>query len=214
MNYAVNVLTEPTQEPVSLSEAKLHLRVPTDHEDVNISGIYLPAARRRVEAELGRQLMTATLTLTLDAFPPGTCPMPIPMAPLQSITSIIYRDIAGTETTMPAEDYVVDSRSEPGRVMPSDGVTWPSVKDRVVGSTVLVTFVAGYGPNESDVPAPIRQAILLLLGHYYYHREEVVMGVNTSVLPRAVSDLLASQSIGDEFENYSGRDAYRYGGSY
>lgn len=204
-NYAIKVTTEPTEEPVSLEDAKKHLRVPTNNEDANISGIYIPAARRRIEAELGRALINTTFEYSLDAFPRSSLPINLPRNPVQSVTSIVYIASDGTETTMDAADYVLDSSSEPGRIHPVYATTWPHVRRRTNGQTVNVTFVAGYGTDRTNVPAGIREAMLLLIGHYYYHREAVAMGTTAAELPRAVGDLLASHSYGDEFVDYGGR---------
>lgn len=202
MPYSVSTVVEPECEPISLEEAKSHIRNPLNNEDANIQNIYIPTARKRIEAELGRQLITATLELSLDCFPGGVQPILIPRSPLIAINSITYVDSAGQEQTLAGENYVVDLRSEPGRVFPASGKVWPPTKSRVSGSTVQVNFDAGYGSDSSDVPPGLREAMLLLIGHYYYHREEVVMGVVPSVLPRAVTDLITSHSVGDEFTDY------------
>jgi uncharacterized phiE125 gp8 family phage protein len=55
---------------------------------------------------------------------------------------------------------------------------------------VTVTYVAGYGPAGDDVPAAIRHAMLLLIGHWYEHRESVVVGGNPVQVPLAVQALL------------------------
>jgi uncharacterized phiE125 gp8 family phage protein len=180
------------------------LREPFSDEDTNIERIYIPAARERVEVETGRQLMTATKTLTLDGFPRGGDPIYIPTPPLQSVSSVVYVASDGTETTMSTDDYVVDTRSEPGRIFPKWNSTWPSTRQRTESATVLVTFVCGY-TAASLVPSRLREAILLLVGHYYRHREEVIVGVNASPLPRAAEDLMQSHIVGDEFVHYGGR---------
>jgi uncharacterized phiE125 gp8 family phage protein len=56
-------------------------------------------------------------------------------------------------------------------------------------ATVTVRFVAGYGANPGDVPEPLRQAMLLLIGHYYENREAVAAGTLTE-LPFAVASLV------------------------
>jgi len=71
---------------------------------------------------------------------------------------------------MPATDYMVDTISTPGWVIPV--TAWPSTKG--VANAVAVRFVCGFGPEALDVPAPIRHALLLLIGHYYENREQVL----------------------------------------
>lgn len=203
MKYAIKLTTEATEEPITLDAAKEHLRVPTSDEDANIAGIYIPAARQRIEAELGRCLITSTFRLNLDSFPAGTCPIMVPVNPVQSITSIQYITSEGTQT-IAASDYVVNTDTEPCEIHPTWGSIWPTVLKRTESANVSVEFVAGYGASGASVPAAIRQAMLLLVGHYYYHRESVTMG-SASILPEGVANLLAAYNYGDEFTDYGGR---------
>jgi uncharacterized phiE125 gp8 family phage protein len=202
--YSVKTTVEPTVEPVSLQEAKKHLRVPTSNEDVNIDRIYIPAARRQLEAELGRPFINTTYEYGLDSFPGQLMPILLPRNPVQSVTSITYIDTDGVEQTMDTSRYVLDLSSEPARVKPAYSEFWPSIRERTSGQTVKVTFVAGYGSAASDVPPGIKQAMLLLIGHYYYHREAVTP-MNAKVLPRSVDNLIAAHRYGDEFIQYGGK---------
>lgn len=204
MTYSIKTTVEPATEAVTLEDAKQHLRVPGNHEDANIERIYIPAARRRIEAEIGRSLIRTTHRLSLEDFPAGSCPILLPRSPVISVASIAYVDSAGDSQVLSSEDYVVDTDSEPGRILPAWGTSWPTTRGRTAASTVAVTFDAGYGDHPSSVPAGLREAILLLVGHYYYHREEVLVGVNATILPRAVSDLVTSHGYGDEFADYGG----------
>lgn len=203
-SYSIKQAVAPTLEPVSLEEAKKHLRVPTNNEDANIANIYIPAARRRLESELGRQLINATWQFGIDGFPSGLCPIQLPVNPVQSVTSIVYVASDGTETTLGSDDYIVDTNSEPARIKPAWGTAWPATRARTNAQTVLVTFIAGYGTDAASVPAGLREAMFLLIGHYYYHREAVT-AMNAKDLPRAVGDLLQAHSYGDEFVMYGGR---------
>ncbi len=65
---ALTLFTPPTAEPVSLEEAKRHLRVDGNDEDVDILGL-ITAAREQAERHTRRQLLTATWDLKLDRFP-------------------------------------------------------------------------------------------------------------------------------------------------
>ena len=199
--YSVRVTISPDSEPVSLGVAKEHLRTYGDHEDVNIQSTYIPTARQFCEDRTNRQFMTATLELSLDGFPPGCQPILVPRAPLRSVNSIVYQGSDGTETTLPTEDYIVDTRHEPGRIFPAAGKAWPATKHRNAAATVLVEFEAGYG-EAWEVPSGLRAAMLLLIGHYFYHREAVVVGTISSELAMSVDALLEQYSYGDEFLDY------------
>jgi len=51
--------------------------------------------------------------------------------------------------------------------------------------------VAGYGAAASDVPQPLRQAVLLLVAHWFERREPVELGSALETVPMTVGGLLA-----------------------
>jgi len=156
--------SSPGTEPVSLAEAKLHLRVDHDAEDALISALIV-SARTDCEDRLQRSLITTGWEWTLDAF--GDLGY-IPRPPLVSVTSLKYFDAAGTLQTLDPSAYLVDPGGEqPGRLEPV--TQWPFAQDRL--NAVTVAYQAGYGSNAADVPAPIRQWILLAVGDMYANRE-------------------------------------------
>ena len=162
---------DPVAEPVLLEELRDHIR----HEDTEVDLAYLHAvinaARTAVEEQLGRALITQTWRLTLDRFP---CVVRLPRPPLQSVTSIQYVDTDGATQVLSSALYRVDTNSEPARIEPAYGESWPSTRG-VIGA-VTVTFVAGYGDVGAAVPELIRHWIKVLAGTMYEHREEVITG--------------------------------------
>jgi uncharacterized phiE125 gp8 family phage protein len=168
---AVNQTVAPTSEPLTTAEAKAHLKVDTSDEDTLIDA-YVTAARGWCEQYLRRQLITATWELLLEDFYQES--IPLPWAPLQSITSIVYTDSDGVSQTVSSSDYTVDIKSTPGQVYPVYGEYWPT--PRAERNAVTITYVAGYGAA-SAVPEEIRTAIRLLVGHYYEHRGDEGAGV-------------------------------------
>lgn len=188
----LTLVTSPAVEPLTPLQVKDQLRVETGTDDVFIDGL-IAAARQHLDGRdggLNRALITQTWELRLDEFPIhdplGAIRLPYP--PLQSVTSVKYLDLAGVEQTVPAADYVVDTQSRVGRVVLAPDTSWPETRDTI--HAVRIQYVAGYGDAGTDVPAPIRQAMLLLIGHWYEHREEVVPGAMTR-LPVAAEALLA-----------------------
>lgn len=190
---ALKLITAPAAEPVSTSEAKSHLRVDTTADDTYI-GTLITVARQNVESHLRRSLINQTWEVVLDAFPAGVIRLPKP--PLASVTSIKYTDDEGNESTYSSANYVVDSDTEPGRVVLKSGQTWPAVT-LAAANGVRVRYVAGYGAAGSNVPQAIRQAILLVIGSLYENREDVLVaqGVSIGVLPFGVVALLAPYRI-------------------
>lgn len=167
----LRLVTAPAIEPVTLTEVKTHCRVDGTADDTYLTSL-IAVARRHIEAvELGRSLITQTWDYTVDAFPGGVS-LALPRPRLQSIESIKYTDSDGTEYTVDSSTYYADTAAEPGLAVLKYGQSWPSATLRYT-SAVTVRFTAGYGPAASDIPEPIRQAVLLLVAHLYEHREPV-----------------------------------------
>lgn len=185
MQYALRVTTPPTAEPMSLAEAREHLRVDHYEDDGVITGCVL-AARQHIENTTGLALVATTFTMTLDEFP--GLQIELPREPVQSVSAVRYTNDAGVVTTWSSSEYEVDLYSMPPRLRPRDGYSWPSPKD-VLGA-VQIEFVAGYGGVQA-VPQPIMQAMRLLVGHFYENREASVVGTSAVALPFAVDALLA-----------------------
>ena len=184
MNW--RVVTAPAAEPIAVYEAKLHVRVDHDADDAWFAA-QIAAARSYVETRCSRALITQMLEATLDAWP--TVPfLVLPAPPLQAVESITYTDSAGAAAIVPATQYQVLTTHTPGLVGLAYGVGWPTVTLRGWAG-IAVRYVAGYGPTAASVPAAIKQAMLLLIGHWYANREAVAAG-NLGPLPFAVDALL------------------------
>jgi uncharacterized phiE125 gp8 family phage protein len=173
---AFKLITGPTSEPVTLTEAKAHLRVVVTDEDTQITSMIV-AARHAAEHITGRALMPQTWELALDKFPRQ---IDLSRAPLVSIASIKYIDSAGILQTMAEADYLLDSHREPARITPAYGTSWPAT--RYQANAVLVRFVAGY-TDAAAVPQDIKNWMLLRIGMLYENRESVVAGVPIAALP-------------------------------
>lgn len=166
----LKLITAPSLEPVTLAEAKLHLRVDTADEDALISAL-ITAARQRAEHHLQRSLVTQTWERVLDAFPEAEIELGVP--PVQGITSIVYADAQGVTQTISAAAYVLDAVRDPGWVLPASGYAWPATASTV--NAVRVRFTSGYGAP-SAVPESIKAWIKLHIGALYENREAVVSG--------------------------------------
>lgn len=165
----LQLISPPEAEPVSLLEAKLHLRVDGDEDD-NLIESLIPSARQAAETLTGRQLVTARWKYVLDQFP---CAMLwLPKSPLQSVISIEYLDQAGVWQILPDTEYIVDAACEPARIAPNFGKYWPLCLPQI--GAVAVTFDAGYG-TAGQVPEGLKSWIKLRVGSLYAHREEMAM---------------------------------------
>lgn len=177
---------QPTFEPVTTQDAKDWCRISNNSDDV-IVGALIKAARQYTENVTSRLLLTQTVQLTLDEFP--AC-IHIERTPIQSVTLLQYVDGTGTLQTLDPSVYQVDLNSDPVRIMPAYGEVWPTTRSQL--AAVKVTFVAGYGSQPSDVPLPIRQAILLLVASMYDQRSETSDGKEVKTVPFGFTALTSS----------------------
>lgn len=183
---ALVITSAPAVEPVTVSEAKAHLRVDGTAEDTLIGSLIL-TSRLHIEAALGLALMTQSWRLSLDAWPNGR-ELELPLRPLQSLSSVKVVAADGTSETVPSNSYVVDIDGTPPRLVRNGG-SWPQPEKAANG--IEIEFTAGFGDEAADVPAPIRQALLMLIAHWYEHRDPIEVGSRETLIPAAVSDLLA-----------------------
>ena len=134
------VIIAPTAEPLHLAEAKAHLRQTLTEEDTLIVAL-IAAARAHVETFTRLALVTRTLTWRFDAFPARGW-LEFPVAPVRKVNSVKYIDTDGVQQTWSAASYRLDLASEPARLTPAWGETWPFA--RGVVNAVEIECVAGY----------------------------------------------------------------------
>lgn len=159
-------VTDATEEPISLEEAKTHLEETLEDADNDALIEWLiGVARQAAEDRTGRTLLSSTWKLSLDGFP-GV--VELERGPVQSVTWVKYYDSAGTLQTLAGDQYEVDLASTPARIVPAYGVIWPSTRAGKPGA-VQVQFVAGYA-DVAAVPKPILHWIKLALTDLYENR--------------------------------------------
>jgi uncharacterized phiE125 gp8 family phage protein len=180
-------VTDATTEPVSTEEAMLHCRCDAPEETLWMAAA-ITTARQYCEAYTKRQLITGTWSLYLDQFPCDEIQLRV--NPVSSVTSVVYNDASGNSQTLSSTLYRKDIVSEPSRIVPAYGQSWPATRGQI--NDVCVTFVAGYGVA-SSVPRQFKHAILMLVAHWREHPEAVLQGsfVHT---PNGVNSLLDSVS--------------------
>ena len=177
----------PAVEPVSLADAKAHLRIDGSDEDA-LLGSLIVTSRLHVESVTGLALITQSWSYFMDTWPRGPA-VKLPLRPVQSIAAVRIYDRNAVVTTLDPETYLLDGAAAPARLVRQDGVTWPH--PRRVANSIEIAFTAGFGNTAEDVPAPTRQAILLLVAHWYEHRSPFEVGVEPKPAPSIVTDLLA-----------------------
>ena len=166
----LKLITPPAAEPLTLTEVKAHLGITGNEQDAALA-LYLTAVRETTEKVLSRAFMPQVWEQTIDEFP--TAEIQLPKVPVRSIVEVTYNDADGVPQTLDTESYYLDNISEPSWLFPTDD-EWGSISTLDAVNAVRVRFVAGYADLEDEeavaqaaVPAPIKQALLLMLGHTY-----------------------------------------------
>ncbi|HUS97218.1 MAG TPA: head-tail connector protein [Hyphomicrobiaceae bacterium] len=183
---ALQLVVPPLVEPVSLDEAKVHLRVDSTVED-SLIGSLITTSRLHIEAALGMALISQSWRVVLDCWPLGDV-LALPLRPVSAVTEIRVRDQGGATKVVDSVGYAVDLVGAVPRISSRTGY-WPMPGVRMGG--IEIDLAAGYGALASDVPAPIRQALLMLVAHWYEHREPAAVGTEATRIPDTVSSLLA-----------------------
>jgi uncharacterized phiE125 gp8 family phage protein len=184
------LLTPPAIEPVALADAKAFLRVDTGDDD-NVITALIASARAYVEAQTRRALITQTWRLIRDAWPRDGRIAVVP-APLRSIAAARVYDEAGVAQSLDLGAFTTDAAAAPGLIgfppwsMPAPGRA-------LAGIEIDVTL--GYGDAATDVPAPLRQSIELLVAHWYENRGLIALGDTVVVLPMTAAALIAPYRV-------------------
>lgn len=184
------------QLPVTLQDAKAHMRITANDDDIYISYL-IKAARQWVEEYTGRKLITQTVTRYLDDWPDENY-IDLPYGGLQSVTSIKYTDSDGDQSTWSSGDYIVETGSNEarsrGRVVLAYDETYPT--DVLYPSNPIeIIYVCGYGATKGHVPATIRQAIMILVSEWYENREPYHNIPFMGAIPHGVENILMPHCI-------------------
>lgn len=204
MKFVLERVSNPSVEPVTLAEAKLHLRGFTSATDLDAEITQLiVSAREWVEDYTGRALVEQRWKLSLDrrvgnAPGQGYLSIPVPQngygwyqgdmadgvtgwmlrkSPVISIASFVSVDDSGVETAVAAANYRLGDAN----------TKWPLIvpvpASPFSGDVFRVTYRAGYAagvgspdpsPDVTLVPARFKQAILLHV-EAHYDRDEKMM---------------------------------------
>lgn len=187
----VTVSVAPDAAPVSLADVKKHLRVDWTDEDEIIQS-YIDAAVQLLDGptgRLGRGIVTQTWQHVCQR-PERDRRVWLTAQP-NEIVSIRLRGADEAQQSALLADFRVHSDGYQFAVEPVTGKEWPSLACR--WDAIEITFTTGFASDK--VPQPIRQAILLLVGHWYKEREAVT-NAPLREMPFAVEALLDPYKIG------------------
>lgn len=165
------------QEPISLEEAKKHLKLEgvLDDEDDQIQRMIV-AARRLAEGKTNRTITQREIVMQFDGW---GCRMRLIKPPFIEMRSVQYLDADGALQDMDIESYYVLDGSEPAELAFVGGAPLPQLASR--RDVITVRYLAGY--PEGEVPEDIKSWILMQIGSLYAHRESVIAGVSVAPLP-------------------------------
>lgn len=207
MREKTKLITAPTVEPISLEDAKEHVRNESDFtlHDAQLLPRLITAAREYCEDVCSRRFVTQTW----ETYPSGFCgSLAIPFGSLQSVSVFEWTDTAGTAHTWSISGTNllegstvrahIDTVGEPGRIVLAYNNSWPNETLRTV-NPIRIRFTCGYGDSAASVPNAIKQAMLLLIDHWYRNTSDVVSSDDRRAVSvkqaRAVDDLLANYRL-------------------
>lgn len=169
------LVTPPSARPVSLADAKVHLRVDDDAEDALIEG-YIDAAVGHLDGYggiLGRALMRQDWRESA-AFWPASRAVELRLAPVAEILSITARAPGGGVATVPGSDYrLLTGASRPIVLFGVDAVLPPLDG---APDAMTITYRAGYGDEAAALPSALKSAILMMVGDLWRFRDSIAPG--------------------------------------
>ena len=186
LQHRIELVTAPTSEPITITEAKNHMRVEHNDDDLVIANL-INVAVNYVDASgmLGKAMITQTWS---ECFGPHVSTVRLSLGPVQSVSSIQYYDANNVLQTETLSNYYVIGTKGYVTIYPKSGFTWPTVFNRE--DAIKITYVIGYGDTAASVPATIKHALKMLVAHYYENRENELVGVNSKTLPFGIENLL------------------------
>ncbi len=139
------LITPASSEPLTLSEAKLFLRIEHTADDALITRA-ISVARQAAEDYMRLILLAQGYTYQTGEICAVTA---LPVGPAQSISAITATDSEGQESTVNSDQYRL--------TLDGYGVIFGSVPS---ADSITIEFTAAYAASADAVPAMIKQGIL------------------------------------------------------
>lgn len=184
------MLIEETTVPdaaLPVDEFKAHLRVgsgfDTDTLQDEVLQGFLRASMAAIEARTGKMLLERNFSWNLTMWRDVSA-QTLPVAPVQVISGLELVERDGNRLPVDAELYWLEQDQSRPRVR-SVGASLPTIP---TAGSIVVSFDAGFGAAWADIPADLRQAVMLLAAHYYEYRDET--GLSDGCMPFGVTSLI------------------------
>ena len=186
--------TPSTIYPVSLTEAKLHLKVDISTDDALIQNLII-AATHLSEEYTNRFFLNTDVVMTCSDWSDLNALFKSNVTYDYSTNTIKYYapGDGNTFTTWNNLNYNVVIEYQPAQVSIRENKTFPSIQNR--SDAIQITYKSGYGSSATNVPQEIKQAILLTIGNFYSNRSSVVVGRISTELPLNVKWLLNTYKV-------------------
>ena len=194
MNYIV--VTPATVEPLTLEQARRHLRVeafgtPLAHPDDDDIEMSIKTARQWCEQYTQRSFAVQTIEFALDGFPNNE--IKLPLSPIATVDSVKFINSLEIEETVLSGNYYLDVYSMPNWLLLRNNNRWPS--GQAGSNTVKIRVTT----SSQEIPAPVKSAMKLIVGHLYENRQQDVLGntrISFNSLPLGVESLLTPYRLG------------------
>ncbi|HMB10958.1 head-tail connector protein [Saliniramus sp.] len=172
----------PAVEPVSLADARTHLRLDDTHEDDLVTAL-IEAGRLLLESATRLIFINQSWRLILEETP-RSMHLHLPLAPIIAITEIRVIDAQGVTSVVDPQDYRLRPGAQPPGLMLADSFPRPS-------GGIEIDLEAGFGPAPENVPAPLRQALRMLVARWFEERGDGAGEPETGLLPPDVALMIA-----------------------
>lgn len=201
LEFSIRQLTPPATEPMTLAEAKNHLRIPDDVTELDtVIALYIASARAYLEATYSTYLVKRTIEILFQNFP-RVDTMRMPIWPIQSIDYFRYTGANGTQGSLAVDTQILTRlyKKPPELVLPWAAV-WPQIvlttADPIaVGATV--GFVTASSPENLPMPAAALEAMRMLIGHQYFNGSAITLGslMKSDPIALGVSQFMANVGL-------------------
>lgn len=190
----LTVTSAPAEPAITPAEVREQFRFVDSAEDGLLTA-YIEAATGYLEDWLRRAFVRRTYMLRLDSFaladriitPCGDAEILLPYPPLSQVNSVVYDDADGVEQTFAAASYQVDVYSEPGRLSPVPGESWPTTQSGAYNA-VRISFDTGHA-SAAAVPQQYKQLLRWIVGLWFRNREPVA-AASLQEVPHTVEEFI------------------------